>query len=49
MLGHIESKVRDGNVSSEVLTLWTGAELEFHQKLIDACGSGILKKTHAVV
>ncbi len=49
MLSHIESKVRDGNVTSEILTLWTGAELKFHQTLIDACGSSILKNTHAVI
>ena len=48
MLGNIESMVRDGNVSNEVLTLWTGAELEFYQTLIEPCGTGILKITHAV-
>ncbi len=49
MMSHIETKVRDGNVTSDLLTLWTGAELTFHQTLIDACGSDLLKQTHVNV
>lgn len=45
-LSHIESRVRDGQSDRSLLTLWTGAELEFHQTLIDACGSELLKRTH---
>jgi len=48
-LSHIESQVRAGRNSPELLTLWTGAEQEFHQTLIDSCGSEVLKKTHADV
>ncbi|MGB0505065.1 MAG: GntR family transcriptional regulator [Pikeienuella sp.] len=49
MLSHIESKVRDGPMNSELLVLWTRAELKFHQTLIDACNSDVLKQTHSVV
>lgn len=45
-LSYIESRVRDGQRAPDLLALWTGAELEFHQTLIDACGSEILRQTH---
>lgn len=48
-LSHIESLVRDGRKDREVLVLWTDAELEFHQTLIDACRSDLLIQTHLVV
>ncbi|MCL6283263.1 GntR family transcriptional regulator [Ruegeria sp. 2012CJ41-6] len=46
-LSHIESRIGDDRETSMLLTLWTEAELEFHQTLIEACGSDILKQTHA--
>ena len=48
-LSHIEAQVRTGEPSNELLQLWTGAELEFHQTLIDTCGSDILKQTHSLI
>lgn len=48
-LSHIESRVKKGVPSPEFLSLWTRAELEFHQTLIDACGSDVLKQSHGVV
>ncbi|MEX0350114.1 MAG: GntR family transcriptional regulator [Paracoccaceae bacterium] len=46
-LSHIESRIGDGHESPKLLALWTEAELEFHQTLIEACGSDVLKHTHA--
>ena len=48
-LSHIEAHIPGKEADSEVMALWTLAELEFHQTLIDACGSDILKSTHAVI
>ncbi len=48
-LSHIESRVPEDPKPSELLTLWTMAEEEFHQTLIDSCHSNILKHTHAVI
>lgn len=48
-LSHIESHVRDGQTSPEVITLWTEAELEFHRTLIDACGLESLQRTHEMI
>lgn len=47
-LSHIETSVRRGTPSPDLLTVWTRAELEFHQTLIDACESDILKHSHSV-
>lgn len=46
-LSHIESRIGDGMGAPKLLALWTEAELEFHQTLIEACGSDVLKQTHA--
>lgn len=46
-LSHIETRVDANSPSSDLLALWTRAELEFHQTLIEACGSPILKESHA--
>ncbi len=48
-LSHIESRLCVEDLSPEFLALWTGAELEFHQTLIDDCGSDTLKQTHGVI
>jgi len=48
-LSHIESHVRESTLTAELMTLWTSAELEFHQTLIDACGLESLKRTHEMV
>lgn len=48
-LSHIETRIEHGPFESAILTLWTRAEQAFHQTLIDACGSAVLKETHDVV
>ena len=51
-LSHIERHLVEhpaDNDSPDVLALWTAGELEFHQTLISACGSDVLKRTHAVI
>ncbi|MCP3972064.1 MAG: GntR family transcriptional regulator [Rhodobacteraceae bacterium] len=48
-LSHIELHIRSGGVSHDLLSLWSGAELEFHQALIAACGSPVLQDTHVVI
>jgi DNA-binding GntR family transcriptional regulator len=48
-LSHIESHIGGGPPDTALLTLWTRAEQAFHQTLIDACGSDVLKETHDVV
>jgi DNA-binding GntR family transcriptional regulator len=48
-LSHIERHIGGGPPDTALLTLWTRAEQAFHQTLIDACGSDVLKETHDVV
>ena len=48
-LSHIESHVRSSNAQANLVALWSAAELEFHETLIEACRSETLKKTHRVV
>jgi DNA-binding GntR family transcriptional regulator len=46
-LSHIESRIEKGDgADPHALRLWTRAEQEFHQTLIDACGSEVLKQSH---
>ncbi|RYH11863.1 GntR family transcriptional regulator [Tropicimonas sp. IMCC6043] len=45
-LSHIESRVRAGQPSRELLALWVRSELEFHRTLISACGNEVLRETH---
>lgn len=47
-LSHIESRAAS-DADDMLLSLWTEAELEFHQTLIDACRSDLLKQTHEIV
>lgn len=48
-LSHIENRISTGTPDRTLITLWTRAEQEFHQTLIDACGSSVLKQTHEVI
>lgn len=48
-LSHIETRVRSSGDLIPLLGLWSRAEQEFHETLIDACGSELLKRTHAVI
>lgn len=45
-LSHIESRVRRENTLLSLIELWSAAELEFHQTLIDACQSETMKEIH---
>lgn len=48
-LSHIETRITAAPTDRAIVTLWTRAEQEFHQTLIDACGSDVLKQTHEVI
>ncbi len=48
-LSHIENRINGGPFATGLLTLWTRAEQAFHQTLIEACGSDVLKEAHDVV
>ncbi|MDE0850333.1 GntR family transcriptional regulator [Yoonia sp.] len=48
-LSHIETRFSDGPYDQNLLMLWTRAEQGFHQTLIDACDSDILKETHDMI
>ncbi len=49
-LSHIESRVRlSGGEVGPLITLWSTAEQEFHETLIDGCGLDVLRQTHLVV
>lgn len=48
-LSHIETRVRSSGDLIPLLGLWSRAEQEFHETLIDACGSALLQRTHAVI
>jgi len=48
-LSHIESRVYGEDTPASLIELWSGAELEFHETLIEACQSDILKKTHRII
>ncbi len=48
-LSHIEMRIRSSNRGKELLELWVKAEQEFHETLISACGSDVLKHTHLVI
>ncbi|MEP2640889.1 GntR family transcriptional regulator [Roseobacter sp.] len=48
-LSHIETRVRTSGDLTPLLDLWSRAEQEFHETLIDACGSELLKRTHVVI
>lgn len=49
-LSHIESRVRrSGGDVAPLISLWSAAEQEFHETLIDGCGLDVLRQTHLVV
>ena len=48
-LSHIESRIRTAGDMHGLLDLWSRAEQEFHETLIDACGSTVLKRTHQTI
>ncbi|WP_300032550.1 GntR family transcriptional regulator [uncultured Roseobacter sp.] len=48
-LSHIEMRVRSSGDVSPLLNLWSRAEQEFHETLIEACGSALLIRTHLVI
>ena len=48
-LSHIEMRVRSNQEYEPLFELLSKAEQEFHETLIDACGSEILKRTHALI
>ncbi|MEM6888615.1 MAG: GntR family transcriptional regulator [Pseudomonadota bacterium] len=45
-LSHIEMRVRSSGDVVPLVTLWSRAEQEFHETLIEACGSPLLKRMH---
>ena len=48
-LSHIETRIRDRGGVDTLIDLWSRAELEFHESLIAACGSDVLKRTHLMI
>lgn len=48
-LSHIEKRIHDQADPSALVGIWFGAESEFHQTLISACGSETLKEMHTNV
>jgi DNA-binding GntR family transcriptional regulator len=48
-LKHIELRVRSSGDIVALVNLWSRAEQEFHETLIEACGSPLLKQMHAEI
>jgi DNA-binding GntR family transcriptional regulator len=48
-LSHIEGRVWSSEDLKPFLSLWTRAEQEFHETLISACDSQVLKATHGIL
>ena len=48
-LSHIETRIRSSSQVLEFLDLWIEAEREFHETLISACGSDVLKRMHRTI
>ncbi len=48
-LSHIETRIHAAEDTAPLAEIWSRAEREFHQTLISACGSDVLKATHAQV
>jgi DNA-binding GntR family transcriptional regulator len=46
-LSHIEKRIHASKDPSDLVSIWFGAEREFHQTLISAWGSETLKQMHA--
>lgn len=48
-LKHIETLLSGGELDAEHTRLWSDAEAEFHNTLISACGSPVLRTTYASI
>jgi len=48
-LSHIETRIHDNTASDDLVAIWAGAEKEFHETLISACGSDTLKELHGQI
>lgn len=48
-LSHIEKRIHETDDPSPLTDLWFRAEMEFHDTLISACGSSVLKEAHGRV
>ena len=48
-LSHIEQRIHAADDATTLVDLWFGAENEFHQTLISACGSDLLKRMHSQI
>ena len=48
-LSHIESRITTLGEVTTLVDLWSQAEREFHQTLLAACGSELLKTTHGLI
>lgn len=46
-LKHIETQLSKGGMVPAHVALWSDAELEFHETLISACGSEVLRASYA--
>lgn len=48
-LRHIEAQMANASEPESYVTIWSDAELAFHETLISACGSDILRETYGNV
>ena len=48
-LSHIETQIARGGEVTAFMSLWSDAEHEFHETLISACGSPMLRDTYAAI
>lgn len=48
-LSHIEKRIHGQAPTDELVDIWSGAEKEFHETLIAACGSETLQKLHGQI
>jgi DNA-binding GntR family transcriptional regulator len=48
-LSHIEARIAASGAVEPVLDTWCAAEWEFHDTLISACGSDLMRQTHASI
>lgn len=48
-LRHIETQIATLGEVDPYMSLWSDAEWEFHETLVSACGSPILRETYAAI
>jgi DNA-binding GntR family transcriptional regulator len=48
-LSHIEKRIHAQKSPGDLIDIWSGAEKEFHETLISACGSDTLKQMHGLI